>query len=74
MTSAQVEQRYVNLVAEVCRSVSIPVAVKIGQNFSSLPHFAGRLVAAGAEGWFYSIATSRPTSTSNRFTSSPISC
>ena len=50
MTAAQVEQRYVNLVAEVCRSVSIPVAVKIGPNFSSLPHFAGRLVAAGAAG------------------------
>jgi dihydroorotate dehydrogenase (fumarate) len=49
-TAAQVEQRYVNLVAEVCRSVSIPVAVKIGSQFSSLPHFAGRLVAAGAAG------------------------
>lgn len=50
MTSAQVEQRYVNLVAEICQSISIPVAVKIGQNFSSLPHFASRLVAAGASG------------------------
>lgn len=50
MTAADVEQRYVNLVAQVCQSVSIPVAVKIGPNFSSLPHFAGRLVAAGASG------------------------
>ncbi len=49
-SAAQVEQRYVNLVADVCRSVSIPVAVKIGSQFSSLPHFAGRLVAAGAAG------------------------
>ena len=32
------------------QSVSIPVAVKIGPNFSSLPHFAARLVAAGAAG------------------------
>ena len=50
ITAAQVEQRYVNLVAEVCRSISIPVAVKLGPNFTSLPHFAGRLIAAGAAG------------------------
>ena len=40
MTAANVEQRYVDLVAEVCGAVEIPVAVKIGPNFSSLPHFA----------------------------------
>jgi len=50
MTAAQVEQRYVNIVSEVCRSVSIPVAVTIGPHFTSLPHFANRLVAAGASG------------------------
>ena len=50
MTSAEVEQRYVDLVADVCCSISIPVAVKIGPNFSSLPYFAGRLVNAGARG------------------------
>jgi dihydroorotate dehydrogenase (fumarate) len=50
MSAADVEQRYVNLVAEVCHSVEIPVAVKIGPYFSSLPHFASRLVAAGASG------------------------
>ena len=50
MTAAQVEQRYVNIVSEVCRSVSIPVAVKIGPHFTSLPHFANRLIAAGASG------------------------
>ncbi len=50
MTSAQVEQRYVDLVAEVSQSVSIPVAVKIGPKFSSLPNFAPRLMAAGASG------------------------
>lgn len=49
-TSADVEQRYIDLVAEVCKSVTIPVAVKIGQNFSSLPHFASELVKAGAKG------------------------
>jgi dihydroorotate dehydrogenase (fumarate) len=50
ITSAQVEQRYVDLVAEVSQSVSIPVAVKIGPNFSSLPNFAPRLMSAGASG------------------------
>lgn len=50
MTSFDVEQRYVDLVAAVRQSVSIPLAVKIGQNFTSLPNFAQRLVEAGADG------------------------
>ena len=50
LTARDVEQRYVDLVAKVSQSVSIPVAVKIGQNFTALPHFAQQLVAAGAEG------------------------
>ena len=50
MTSLDVEQRYVDLVAAVRESVSIPLAVKIGQNFTALPHFAQRLVEAGADG------------------------
>ncbi len=50
MTAADVEQRYIDLVAEVRQSVSLPLAVKIGQNFTSLPNFAQHLVAAGADG------------------------
>lgn len=50
MTAHDVEQRYVDLVAKVCQSVSVPVAVKIGQNFTALPHFAQQLAGAGAEG------------------------
>lgn len=50
MTSADVEKQYVDLVAEVRQSVTIPLAVKIGQNFTSLPHFAQNLAAAGADG------------------------
>ncbi|MCO6043238.1 dihydroorotate dehydrogenase-like protein [Aeoliella sp. ICT_H6.2] len=50
MTSEQVEARYVELVSEVRKSVSIPVAVKIGSNFTSLPNFARKLVQAGASG------------------------
>lgn len=50
MTSLDVEQRYVDLVKAVRASVSIPLAVKIGPNFTCLPHFAQRLVEAGADG------------------------
>lgn len=49
-SAAEVEQRYVDLVARVRESVSIPLAIKIGQNFTSLPDFARQLVAAGADG------------------------
>lgn len=50
MTSAQVEDRYIELVTAVRESVSIPLAVKIGPFFSALPNMARRLVAAGADG------------------------
>jgi len=50
MTAADVEQRYVDLVADVRQSVSLPLAVKIGHNFTSLPNFAQQLVSAGADG------------------------
>jgi dihydroorotate dehydrogenase (fumarate) len=48
MTGAQVEQMYIDLVAQVKASVRIPVAVKIGPYFSSLPNTAKRLDQAGA--------------------------
>ncbi len=50
ISSADVEQRYVDLVAAVRAEISIPLAVKIGQNFSSLPQLATRLIDAGADG------------------------
>ena len=50
MSSADVEQRYVDLVAKVRDSIQIPLAVKIGAQFSALPHFAGQLALAGADG------------------------
>jgi len=50
MTSAEIEQRYVDLVKAVKEPLSIPLAVKIGPFFSGLPHLATRLVAAGADG------------------------
>jgi dihydroorotate dehydrogenase (fumarate) len=49
-TAADVEARYLELVQAVRETVSIPMAVKIGPFFSSLPHMARRLKAAGAGG------------------------
>ena len=48
MTGAHVEQMYVDLVTQVKASIRIPVAVKIGPYFSSLPNAAKRLDQAGA--------------------------
>lgn len=45
---SQVEQMYVDLLAQVKSSIKIPVAVKIGAYFSSLPNAARRLDEAGA--------------------------
>ena len=50
MTSADVEQRYIDLVATVRDAVEIPVAVKIGSQFSNLTNFIPRLAQAGASG------------------------
>ncbi|MHB8973471.1 MAG: dihydroorotate dehydrogenase-like protein [Pirellulaceae bacterium] len=49
-TSADIEQQYGELVAAVRETITIPLAVKIGPFFSSLPHLAARLAAAGAQG------------------------
>jgi dihydroorotate dehydrogenase (fumarate) len=48
MSGATVEQLYVDLLSEVKASIRIPVAVKIGPYFSSLPNTARRLDQAGA--------------------------
>lgn len=50
ITSSELEDAYVTLVRDVCSSVTIPVAVKLSPFFTSLPHFARRLVEAGAKG------------------------
>jgi dihydroorotate dehydrogenase (fumarate) len=46
----EVEQRYVDLVAAVKESITIPLAVKVGPHFSSPGNMAKRLVEAGAGG------------------------
>jgi dihydroorotate dehydrogenase (fumarate) len=50
VTSNDIEDRQVELVAEVKTSISIPLAVKISPFVTSIPHFAKRLVEAGADG------------------------
>lgn len=50
LSGSEVEDRYVELVSTVRAQISIPLAVKVGPYFSSLPHMARRLVEAGANG------------------------
>ncbi|MFO0870655.1 MAG: dihydroorotate dehydrogenase-like protein [Pirellulales bacterium] len=50
MTSLEVEQQYVDLIAAVRREVTIPLAVKVGPFFSSIPHVMRQFVRAGANG------------------------
>lgn len=45
-----IESQYIEIVASVAQELSIPLAVKIGPYFSSLPQFTKRLVEAGADG------------------------
>ena len=49
MTSLDVEDTQVELVADVKSSINIPLAVKISPFVTSLPNFARRLVEAGAD-------------------------
>ena len=48
VTGAEVEQMYVDVLREVKQCVQIPVAIKIGPAFSSIPNIARRLSDAGA--------------------------
>jgi len=50
LSSAQVEQTYIEIVSSVKSAVTIPVAVKISPFFSNLANMAQRLDTAGANG------------------------
>lgn len=50
LNSHDLEENYVTLVNNVCKSIKIPVAVKLSPFFTALPNLAGRLVEAGAKG------------------------
>lgn len=49
-TAADVEQRYLDLVASVRAATRVPVAVKVAPYFSAMAAMAMRLVSAGASG------------------------
>lgn len=48
-SGAEIEQLYLDLVAEVRKTVTIPVAVKVGPYFSAFANMAQRLEQAGAD-------------------------
>lgn len=50
ISSSQIEQRYIDLVKNIIETVNIPVAVKIGPFFSSIPYITNKLSEAGARG------------------------
>jgi dihydroorotate dehydrogenase (fumarate) len=50
MTSAEVEQHYLDILQAVKSAVTIPVAVKVSPFFSNMASMAKRLDAAGADG------------------------
>ena len=50
ITSSDIEEMHVELVAEVKSAIKIPLAVKISPFVTSIPNFTKRLVDAGADG------------------------
>ena len=48
-SGAQVEEMYVDVLKEVKQSVKIPVAIKVGPNFSNMAYMARRLAESGAD-------------------------
>jgi dihydroorotate dehydrogenase (fumarate) len=50
LSGGEVEESYVQLVRSVRATVKLPIAVKLGPFFSSIPNMCRRLVEAGADG------------------------
>jgi dihydroorotate dehydrogenase (fumarate) len=50
LTSSELEDNYVTLVGDVCRSITIPVAVKLSPFLTAIPNVTKRLADAGAKG------------------------
>ncbi len=50
LSGQELEDNYVDLIAEVKKRIGIPLAVKLSPFITSLPNFARRLVTAGAKG------------------------
>lgn len=50
ISSTEVEAMYLEVIREVCQSVQIPVAVKFGPFFSSIPNIAKKMSGLGVKG------------------------
>lgn len=50
VSSLEIENEYLDLVRSIRASIKIPIAIKLSQFFTNLPHFAQNLVEAGANG------------------------
>ncbi len=50
VTASELENNYVTLVGDVCKSIQIPVAVKLSPFFTAIPNIAKRMADAGAKG------------------------
>jgi dihydroorotate dehydrogenase (fumarate) len=50
LTSQELEKAYIDLVSDVRAKIHVPLAVKVGPFFTSLPNMSKRLVKAGANG------------------------
>src|SRR6266571_3942356 len=50
LSSAELEEVYVNLVRDIRAKVRIPIALKLSPFFTALPYIAKRFVQAGADG------------------------
>ena len=50
LTAAELEAAKLQLIADIHKSIKIPLAVKLSPFFTSLPHFAASAVSAGAKG------------------------
>ena len=68
LTATQVENADLALVANVCASVSLPVAVKLSPYYSSMAGFASQVVDPAPRDWCCSIASTSQTWTWRRWT------
>ncbi len=50
LPAADIEAAHLQLIADIHKSIKIPLAVKLSPFYTSLPHFAARAVSAGAKG------------------------
>jgi dihydroorotate dehydrogenase (fumarate) len=52
-TSAQLEQEYIELIKAIRAEIGIPLTVKLGPYFTSLPQFCYQLVGIGVDGFVF---------------------